>query len=116
MNTVTIYHNPSCGTSRNTLALLRENGHEPLIIEYLKTPLDKAQIKALLGQLKLPAHGLLREKEKIFAELGLHDAPKSEDALIAAMVEYPILMQRPVVVTAKGAKICRPSELVLELL
>ncbi|HEY5338937.1 MAG TPA: arsenate reductase (glutaredoxin) [Rhizomicrobium sp.] len=114
--TITIYHNPNCGTSRNTLALIRNSGEEPVVIEYLKTPLAKPALRALLVTLGISARDLLREKEKICAELGLSSSAVSDDALLDAMAENPILMNRPVVVTPLGAKLCRPSELVLDIL
>lgn len=110
-----IYHNPNCGTSRNVLALLREKGIEPKVVEYLKTPLNKAEIKALLKRMGVSVRELLRQKGTPYEELNLGDAKWSEDQLIDFMVQHPILMNRPVVVTAKGAKLCRPSETVLEL-
>jgi arsenate reductase len=109
---MTIYHNPACGTSRNALALIREAGIEPVIVEYLKTPLNRAQLEAL----GIPARGLLREKEKLGAELGLKNPEVSDDAILDAIAAHPILFNRPVVVTPKGTKACRPAELVLELL
>lgn len=113
---ITIYHNPNCGTSHNVLALLRERGIEPKIVEYLKTPLDKAALKALLKKMGVPARELLREKGTPYAELDLGNPKWTEDELVAFMEKHPILMNRPVVVTAKAAKLCRPSESVLELL
>ena len=114
--TVTIYHNPACGTSRNTLALIRNSGEEPVVIEYLKTPLSKDALRTLTAKLGISARELLRAKEKIADELGLADPSLSDDALLDAMAQHPILMNRPVVVTALGAKLCRPSELVLDIL
>src|SRR5215831_9462996 len=107
---ITIYHNPSCGTSRNVLAAIREAGHEPRIVEYLKEPLSRDQITALLARMKVPARSIVREKEKLFGELELQQAGERE--LIDAMAKYPILMNRPIVEVEGGAaKLCRPSDL-----
>ena len=115
--TVTIYHNPACGTSRNTLGLIRNTGEEPVIVEYLKTPLTKEELRALTGKLGIPARGLLRAKERLAGELGLNDPSVSDDTLLEAMAAHPILMNRPVVITGKGAMLCRPeSEVVLDIL
>lgn len=111
-----IYHNPNCGTSRNTLAIMRASGEEPEVVEYLKTPLSREQLVDLLVALAVPARELLRAKGDLYDELGLADLGLSDDALIDAMSEHPILMNRPVVVTERGARLCRPSELVLDLL
>ncbi len=116
MHTITIYHNPACGTSRNTLALIRNSGAEPEVIEYLKTPPTKGKLQDLLKALGLSARELLREKGTPYAELDLGDAKWSEDDLLDFMVQHPILMNRPVVVTPIGAKLCRPSEAVLDIL
>lgn len=116
MSSITIYHNPACGTSRNTLALIRHAGIEPLVVEYLKTPLTAAQLVELVAALGIPVRGLLREKGTPFAELGLADAKWSDAELLSFVEQHPILMNRPVVVTPLGAKLCRPSEEVLELL
>jgi arsenate reductase len=113
---VTIYHNPSCGTSRNTLAMIRQSGEEPEIIEYLKTPPDRARLLELTRAMGISVRELLREKGTPYAELGLADPKWSDDELIDFMLAHPILINRPIVVTAKGTKICRPSETVLELL
>jgi arsenate reductase (glutaredoxin) len=113
---VTIYHNPLCGTSRNTLAMIRQSGEEPEVIEYLKTPPSRARLIELLKAMGISARELLREKETPFAERGLADPKWSEDDLIDAMLAHPILIQRPIVVTAKGVRLCRPSERVLDLL
>jgi arsenate reductase len=113
---VTIYHNPACGTSRNTLAMIRQSGVEPEIIEYLKTPPSRAQLVQLLQALKMPPRNLLREKGTPYHELGLGDPKWTDDELIDAMIEHPILMNRPIVVSENGARLCRPSELVLDLL
>ena len=111
-----IYHNPNCGTSRNTLAIMRASGEEPEVIEYMKTPLSREQLVALLAALAVPARELVRAKGDLYDELGLADLALSNDALIDAMSEHPILMNRPVVVTERGTRLCRPSDLVLDLL
>jgi len=113
---VTIYHNPSCGTSRNTLAMIRQSGEEPQVIEYLKNPPDRARLVELIAALGISARELLREKGTPYAELGLADPKWTDDQLIDFMLAHPILINRPIVVTPKGVKLCRPSELVLELL
>ena len=113
---VTIYHNPSCGTSRNTLAMIRQSGEEPEVIEYLKTPPSHARLVELIKALGISPRDLLREKGTPYAELGLADPKWSDDQLIDFMLEHPILINRPIVVTPKGVRLCRPSELVLELL
>jgi arsenate reductase len=113
---VTIYHNPQCGTSRNTLALIRNAGIEPQIVEYLKTPLTREVLQQLIAQAGLSVRDLLREKGTLYEELKLGDATLSDDALLDAMVEHPILINRPLVVTPKGVRLCRPSELVIDLL
>jgi arsenate reductase (glutaredoxin) len=112
----TIYHNPSCGTSRKVLGMLRETGNEPTVIEYLKTPPTKAELKELLVKLGMTPRQLLRRRGTPFDELGLDDPAKSDEQLIDAILEHPILMERPVVVTSKGVRVCRPAEKVLELL
>lgn len=113
---VTIYHNPSCGTSRNTLAMIRQSGEEPEIIEYLKTPPDRAKLRELINAMGISVRALLREKGTPYAELGLADLKWSDDELIDFMLAYPILINRPIVVTEKGTRLCRPSEAVLDLL
>ena len=113
---ITIYHNPACGTSRNTLALIRNSGVEPEVIEYLKTPPSKERLQQLLAGMGLGARGLLRQKGTPYDELGLADPKWTDDELLDFVVQHPILMNRPVVVTPLGAKLCRPSEAVLELL
>jgi len=115
-DTVTIYHNPACGTSRNTLGLIRAAGIEPTIIEYLKTPPDRATLVGLLRRMGLRPRELLREKGTPYAELGLAADHWTDEQLIDHMLAHPILIQRPIVVTAAGAKLCRPAENVLELL
>ena len=111
---VTMTHNPNCQTSRNVLALLRQRGIEPTIIEYLKTPLQRDEIMALVKQMHVPLRDVVRAKEPIYAELGL--AKVDDDTLLETMVLHPILLNRPIVVTKKGAKLCRPSETVSDLL
>jgi arsenate reductase len=113
---VTIYHNPDCGTSRNTLAMIRQSGVEPTLIEYLKTPLTRERLVELIKAMGIPVRALLREKGTPFHELNLDDPKWSDDELIDQMLAHPILINRPIVVTPKGAKLCRPSEAVLELL
>jgi arsenate reductase len=113
---VTIYHNPACGTSRNTLAMIRQSGEEPEIIEYLRTPPSRARLIALIKAMGISARGLLREKGTPYAELGLADPKWSDDQLIDFMLAHPILINRPIVVTPKGVRLCRPSEAVLDLL
>jgi arsenate reductase (glutaredoxin) len=113
---ITIYHNPDCGTSRNTLALIRNSGAEPHIVEYLKNPPNRGELAALLKLMGMTPRALLREKGTPFAELGLDDTAKTDDELLDAMMAHPILINRPIVVTPLGAKLCRPSELVLDLL
>ena len=114
--TVTIYHNPSCGTSRNTLAMIRQSGDEPEVIEYLKTPPTRARLEDLIKAMGISPRALLREKGTPYAELGLADPTWSDEDLIDLMLAHPILINRPVVVTPKGVRLCRPSELVLDLL
>ncbi|MGV1873386.1 arsenate reductase (glutaredoxin) [Agrobacterium rosae] len=114
--TVTIYHNPACGTSRNTLAMIRQSGEEPVIIEYLKTPPSREEIISLAEKIDVPLRSLLREKGTPYAELGLSDETLSDEALLDAIEAHPILLNRPIVVTEKAARLCRPSELVLDLL
>lgn len=113
---VVIYHNPACGTSRNTLALLREKGVEPTVVEYLKQGWTKEQLQDLLARMGVSAHEILRERGTQAAELGLTDPATSDEAIIAAMILDPILVNRPIVTTPKGAALCRPAELVLGLL
>ena len=114
--TVTIYHNPACGTSRNTLAMIRQSGEEPHVIEYLKTPPAREELVKLIDAIGIRPRELLREKGTPYAELGLGDPSLTDDALIDAMRARPILINRPIVVTEKGAALCRPSEKVLSLL
>lgn len=114
--TVTIYHNPACGTSRNTLAMIRQSGEEPQVIEYLKTPPAREELVKLIDAIGITPRELLREKGTPYGELGLGDPSLTDDALIDAMMAHPILINRPIVVTEKGAALCRPSEKVLSLL
>ena len=116
MTAVTIFHNPGCGTSRNTLALIRHAGIEPTVVEYLQPPPSKAELRRLLNDMGLPVRALLREKGTPYAELGLGDAKWSDEELLDFIVQHPILMNRPVVATPLGTRLCRPSEAVLELL
>lgn len=116
MHKVTIYHNPSCGTSRNTLAMIRASGVEPEVIEYLKTPPSREKLIELIGQMGITPRELLREKGTPYDTLGLGDSTLSDDALMDAMLQNPLLINRPIVVTVKGVKLCRPSELVLAIL
>lgn len=114
--TVTIYHNPACGTSRNTLAMIRQSGEEPTVIEYLKTPPTREKLVALLQAMGISARALIRDKGNLYEELGLADPKWSEDELIDFMITHPVLMNRPIVETPKGTRLCRPSEKVLEIL
>ncbi len=114
--TITIYHNPACGTSRNTLAMIRQSGEEPVVVEYLKTPPSRDKLVALIAAMGGSPREILREKGTPYAELGLGDPGLSDDALIDAMLAHPILINRPIVETPKGTRLCRPSERVLELL
>lgn len=113
---ITIYHNPACGTSRNTLGLIRNSGVEPQVLHYLETPPDRAHLERLIAALGLPVRDLLRKKGTPYAELGLDDPQLSDAELIAAMLRHPILINRPIVVTPLGTRLCRPSERVLEIL
>ncbi len=113
---VVIYHNPDCGTSRNTLALIRNAGIEPHVVEYLKTPPSRMMLKGLLARMGLPVRSVLREKGTPYAELGLDDPSLSDDRLLDAIEAHPILLNRPIVVTPKGVRLCRPSEHVIDLL
>lgn len=114
--TITIYHNPACGTSRNTLAMIRQSGEEPEVIEYLKHPPSREQLVHLLRAMKLAPRGLLRKKGTPNDELGLDDPKWGDDDLIDFMIAHPILLNRPIVITPRGTKLCRPSEVVLEIL
>lgn len=113
---VVIYHNPECGTSRNTLAMIRNAGIEPHVVEYLKTPPSRAMLVSLINRMGISPRALLREKGTPFTELGLDDALLSDDRLLNVMMEHPILINRPIVVSSVGVKLCRPSEEVLDLL
>jgi len=113
---VIIYHNPDCGTSRNTLAMIRNAGVEPHVIEYLKTPPTRTMLKQLVERMGVSVRALLREKGTPFAELGLGDPDLADDQLLDAMLAHPILINRPIVVSPRGVKLCRPSEEVLDLL
>jgi arsenate reductase len=114
--TVTIYHNPACGTSRNTLAMIRASGEEPEVIEYLKTPPGRQRLSELIAAMGIGTRDLLRAKETLHAQLGLGDETLTDEQLIDAMLQHPILINRPIVVTEKGVRLCRPSEVVLEIL
>jgi arsenate reductase len=114
--TVTIYHNPACGTSRNTLAMIRAGGVEPAIIEYLKSPPSRAQLVKLLKAMEKSPREAMRRKEKLYAELDLDDAKWTDDQLIDQMLAHPLLIERPIVVTPLGTRLCRPSETVLDIL
>ncbi|RYX98065.1 MAG: arsenate reductase (glutaredoxin) [Comamonadaceae bacterium] len=113
---ITIYHNPRCSTSRNVLALIRNTGEEPEIIDYLKTPPSREKLVELLSRMGITAGELLRRKESLVAELGLGDPSIADEVLIDAMAAHPILMNRPIVITPLGARLCRPSEAVLDIL
>ncbi|MCR4269159.1 arsenate reductase (glutaredoxin) [Nitratireductor sp. ZSWI3] len=114
--TITIYHNPDCGTSRNTLAMIRQSGEVPEVIEYLKTPPSRERLVELIAAMGITPRHLLREKGTPYAELGLGDTKWSDDELIDFMMAHPILINRPIVVTPLGTKLCRPSEAVLDIL
>ncbi len=114
--TATIYHNPDCGTSRNALALIRHAGIEPTVIEYLKTPPSREQLMRLIDEAMLKPREALREKGTPFVDLGLGEAGITDDIIIDAMLKYPILINRPFVVTPRGTRLCRPSEIVLDIL
>lgn len=114
--TVTIYHNPACGTSRNVLAMIQASGEEPIVIEYLKSPPSRETLVALLAAMGARPRDILRERGTPYAELGLGDPALSDDALLDAMMAHPILINRPIVITRRGTRLCRPSERVLDLL
>lgn len=116
MSEITIYHNPRCGTSRNTLAMIRDSGAEPNVIEYLKTPPTRDKLVELIAAAGLGVRGIMRTKEPRFTELGLGDPAKTDEQLIDAMMADPILINRPIVVTALGTRLCRPAEVVLDIL
>ncbi|MFT2096311.1 arsenate reductase (glutaredoxin) [Acidiphilium multivorum] len=114
--TVTIYHNPACGTSRNVLGLIRNAGLEPVVIEYLKTPPSREELRGLIARMGVPVRAVLREKGTPYAELGLDDETLTDNALLDAMMAHPILINRPIVVTERAVRLCRPSETVLDIL
>lgn len=116
MTNITIYHNPKCGTSRNTLAMIRNSGAEPQVIEYLKTPPTREQLLALIAASGLSVRDIMRSKEALFTELGLADPARSDAELVETMLAHPILINRPIVITPLGTRLCRPSELVLDIL
>jgi len=116
MTDLTIYHNPKCGTSRNTLALIRNTGVEPRVIHYLETPPSREELVGLINATGAPVRDLIRSKQDIFTELGLADAKWQDDELIDFMVAHPVLINRPIVVTSMGTRLCRPSEVVLDIL
>jgi len=116
MPEITIFHNPACGTSRNTLALIRHAGIEPVVVDYLKTPPSRDKLRALLATMGTPVRAILREKATPYAALDLGDAKWTDDELLDFIGQHPILMNRPIVETPLGTKLCRPSEAVLELL
>ena len=116
MSDVTIYHNPSCTTSRKVLAAIRATGAEPRVIEYLKTPPTRAELKSLLGRMGMTPRALLRRRGTPYDELGLDDTTKSDDVLIDAMLAHPILIERPIVVTDQGVRLCRPPDKLAEIL
>lgn len=114
--TITIYHNPACGTSHNTLAMIRQSGEEPEVIEYLKTPPSRDRLVELIAEMGIAPRDLLREKGTPYGELGLGEDRWSDDELVDFMIAHPILINRPIVVTPLGVKLCRPSETVLDIL
>jgi len=114
--TITIYHNPACGTSRNTLAIIRQSGEEPRVVEYLKTPPTRSELETLIRDMGLTPRELLRKKGTPYAELGLDDTKWTDAELIGFMLQHPILINRPIVVTPLGTRLCRPSETVLDIL
>ncbi len=116
MNDITIYHNPACGTSRNVLALIRNTGDEPTVIEYLKTPPDRATLTQLIADMGVPVRDVLRQKGTPYDELGLDDPAWTDEQLIDFMLQHPVLINRPIVVTPRGTRLCRPSEAVLDIL
>ena len=116
MSHITIYHNPNCGTSRNVLALIRNSGEEPIVIEYLKTPPERDTLEQLILAIGVPVRAVLREQGTPYAELGLADPKWSDAELIDFMLQYPILINRPIVVTPLGTRLCRPAQTVLEIL
>jgi arsenate reductase (glutaredoxin) len=113
---VTIYHNPNCGTSRNALAAIRAAGFEPRIVEYLKTPISRGELKSLIARMHVAVRDVVRKKEPLFQELRLDERDVGEEELLDAMIENPILINRPIVATEKAARLCRPSEIVKDFL
>ena len=116
MSSCTIYHNPACGTSRNVLAMIRNSGEEPTVIEYLKTPPERETLKQLIAVMGVPVRAVLREKGTPYAELGLDDPQWTDDQLLDFILQHPILLNRPIVVTPLGTRLCRPSQVVLDIL
>ena len=116
MSNITIYHNPKCGTSRNVLALIRNTGTEPEVIDYLKTPPKREKLVELIAQMAVPVRDMMRRKETLYDELALDNPAVGDDALIDAMLAHPILINRPIVATTLGTRLCRPSEAVLDIL
>lgn len=116
MTDITIYHNPKCGTSRNTLALICHTGAEPRIVQYLQTPPTRPELETLIAAMGMPVRELMRAKEAVYQELGLGSPALSDNALIDAMLAHPILINRPIVVTPLGTRLCRPAESVLDIL
>lgn len=116
MSDITIYHNPACGTSRNVLALIRNSGEDPTVIEYLKTPPDRATLVGLIQAMGMPVRDVLRQKGTPYEELGLGDRKWTDEQLIDLMLQHPILINRPIVVSPLGTRLCRPSEAVLDIL
>ena len=116
MSNITIYHNPKCGTSRNVLALIRNTGTEPEVIDYLKTPPRREKLVELIAQMAVPVRDMMRRKEMLYDELALDNPALGDDALIDAMLAHPILINRPIVATTLGTRLCRPSEAVLDIL
>jgi arsenate reductase len=114
--TTTIYHNPDCATSRNVLGMIRNSGEEPTIIEYQKTPPSRAELVSLIDRMGMPVREVLRQKGTPYAELGLDNPALTDDQLLDAMMAHPVLINRPIVITDKGVKLCRPSEAVLDIL
>ncbi len=116
MSQVTIYHNPKCTTSRNALTMIKDAGVEPEVIEYLKTPPTRETLVTLINEMKLEVRELIRKRGKLYDELGLSDESLSDEALLDALEQNPVLMERPIVVTTKGTKVCRPAATVMDLL
>lgn len=116
MSQITLYHNPACGTSRNTLAMIRNSGAEPVVIHYLETPPSREELVKLIADMGISARQLLRKNVEPYAQLGLDKDGFSDEQLITFMLQYPLLINRPIVVTERGTRLCRPSEVVLEIL